>query len=251
MEGTNNEQEALYSFSRSGADPEYVHVNDLQRKRKKLDDYSMIFIPGGFSGGDYIRGGAIFAARIRHSSFQDLRKFISEEKPVIGVCNGFQILAELGLLPGFEGKEDRILTLTSNHSNRFECRYTYMKMSSRNSIFAKSFGDGKPHQVPVAHSEGRIVMTGGEKTLQRLIDNDQVLFRYTDRDGNEAGYPWNPNGSVYNIASMTNEAGNVIGLMPHPERVYYPYQMMGEEKYLEFGTGKIFYDSLVDYIKEN
>lgn len=251
MEGTNNEQEAFYSFSRSGADPEYVHINDLQRNKKSLENFSMIFIPGGFSAGDYIRGGALFAARLRETSSAELKKFVNEEKPVIGVCNGFQILAELGMLPGFGGEEKRVITLTSNLSNRFECRTTYMKLSSSSRIFNKSFGNGLPHQVPVAHYEGRIVMSGGEKTLQKLIDNDQVLFRYSDSEGNDAGYPWNPNGSPYNIASLTNEAGNVIGLMPHPERVYYPYQMVGKDREKKAGTGELFYDSLVNYIKNN
>ena len=248
MEGTNNEEEALLSFKRSGASPEYVHINDLSRGTISFDDFDGAIIPGGFSAGDYVRGGAIFSATLMDFSREGFRRFIEEEKPLIGVCNGFQVLAETGMLPDLDGDWKKTVTLTFNRSNRFECRFTYMKRVGSNKIFSEKFEEGRPYQVPVAHAEGRVVIKDEENNLPRMIENDQILFKYTNKDGTSDEYPWNPNGSVQSIASITNTAGNVIGLMPHPERVYYGYQMIGTERDNEYGTGKIFYDSLVNYM---
>lgn len=249
MEGTNNEEEAYLSFRRSGSDPEYVHINDLGRRVKSLEDYDGAVIPGGFSAGDYVRGGAIFAARLLDSSKSDLRKFIEDEKPLIGICNGFQVLTELGVVPNLDGDWKRTATLTFNISNRFECRFTYMKRTGHSKIFNEDFEMGRPYQVPVAHAEGRIAVKDPDENLPRIMKNDQVLFKYTNMDNTSDEYPWNPNGSVNAIASLTNPEGNVIGLMPHPERVYYGFQAIGPERENEFGTGKIFYDSIVRYMK--
>lgn len=249
MEGTNNEEEAYLSFRRSGASPEYVHVNQLKRGTKSLGDFEGAIIPGGFSAGDYVRGGAIFGARLLDSSRRELKEFEDEGKPLIGVCNGFQVLAEMGMIPDLDGDWKRTLSLTFNNSSRFECRYTYIRRVNKSNIFQDLMEEGKPYQVPVAHSEGRIVAVDPERDLQRLQDSGQILFKYTDDKGEKDDYPWNPNGSMDAIASVTNRAGNVVGLMPHPERVYYGYQMMGKEKELEYGTGKVFYDSIVRYIK--
>ncbi|WP_084272333.1 phosphoribosylformylglycinamidine synthase subunit PurQ [Picrophilus oshimae] len=231
MEGTNNEEEAFLSLKRAGFEPEYVHINDLARKRKFIDDYNLMFIPGGFSAGDYIRAGAIFAARLR-PFLSDINKFIDSGRFIIGVCNGFQVLTELGLF--FNG--DRKIALTVNESNRFECRFTYIRLSTKKVL--SDLGN-RPFQVPVAHLEGRVYCDN--KTLDELIENDQIIFRYVDNNGNYSGYPWNPNGSIMNIAGITNDSGNVIGMMPHPERVYYPYQMSGNERNSDKGTGEIFF----------
>lgn len=248
MEGTNNEEEALLSFRRSGASPEYVHVNELSRKAKKLNDFDGAIIPGGFSAGDYVRGGAIFAARLLDSSKNDLIKFIDDGKPLVGVCNGFQVLTEMGVIPNLEGDLKRTVTLTFNRSNRFECRFTYMKRVGNNRIFKEMFRAEKPYQVPVAHAEGRIAIKDEENNLPAILENDQVLFKYTNSNNTSDEYPWNPNGSVGGIAALTDIGGNVIGLMPHPERVYYGYQTTGRERDFDYGTGKIFYDSLVNYM---
>lgn len=249
MEGTNNEEEAFQSFRRSGASPEFVHINEITRGHVDLENFSTIFIPGGFSAGDYVRAGAIFAARLRFSAMDKLLRFIQSEKPVIGVCNGFQVLAELGLIPDIDGKRERVVTLAQNASSRFECRYVYMKMTSKNAIFNTRFSNGKPRQVPVAHAEGR-VMAANRKLMEQIDENGQILFRYSNPEGTGCGYPWNPNGSDLDIAAITNPAGNVIGLMPHPERVYYNFQMMGNEKSNSNGTGKDFFDSIVDFIRK-
>ena len=247
MEGTNNEEEAFYSFRRSCADPEYVHINEISGGQIDLEDFSAIFIPGGFSAGDYVRAGAIFAARLRFSVMDKLVRFINSEKPVIGICNGFQVLAELGLIPDIDGRQDRVVTLAPNTSSRFECRYVYIRMTSRNRIFSARFSNGRPRQVPVAHAEGRVVASD-MRIIDAIDESGQILFRYSNPDGTGCEYPWNPNGSVKDIAAITNTIGNVVGLMPHPERVYYNFQMMGNEKSDPNGTGKDFFDSVVDYI---
>jgi phosphoribosylformylglycinamidine synthase len=246
MEGTNNEDEAYYSFKRSGSLPDFIHINEISRGQVDLDDYSCIFIPGGFSAGDYVRAGAIFAARLRYSVMGKLLKFVETGRPVIGVCNGFQVLAELGFIPDIDGKMSRVVTLAPNESFRYECRYVYFKMASKSKIFSRRFKIGEPRQVPVGHAEGRIIVPN-RKYLESISDNSQILFKYSNPEGDSSGYPWNPNGSEMDIAAITNPEGNVVGLMPHPERVYYPFQMMGKEMKGETGTGKDFFDSIVEY----
>jgi len=245
MEGTNNEEEAFLSLKRSGFTPDYIHISELKNK-KNINDYDLIFIPGGFSAGDYIRAGALFAARLR-PFMNDINKFIDSNKLLIGVCNGFQVLSELGLLPDTDNSKNRTMVLAVNDSNRFECRYTYIKYTSKNKIFKKYF-DNKIFQVPVAHLEGK-VMLNNNNTLNEILDNDQIIFKYTDITGNNSSYPWNPNGSIMDIASLSNKNGNVIGLMPHPERVYYNYQLMNDDIYHEKGTGEYFFKSLYNYTK--
>ena len=245
MEGTNNEEEAFYSLKRSGFDSEYVHISEIGKKR--FENYDLLFIPGGFSAGDYIRAGSIFAARLM-PHMHDLEKFIDSGKILIGVCNGFQVLSELGLLPDSDGKKNRSMVLAVNNSNRFECRYTYVRYTSRNKIFRKYFSD-RIFQVPVAHMEGK-VMFDSDKTLDSVLDNGQMLFQYTNEKGTDSSYPWNPNGSIMDIAALSNRSGNVIGLMPHPERVYYSYQLMHDGNVYEDGTGKLFFDSLYQYTRK-
>ncbi|EQD36188.1 phosphoribosylformylglycinamidine synthase I, partial [mine drainage metagenome] len=130
MEGTNCEYEAYQSFKRSGANPQYVHVKELETHRKRLTDFDIVFFPGGFSAGDYVRAGAIFAARLKVASGRDLDQFDESRRPIIGVCNGFQILVELGIRPGEPGMRQKV-TLTFNSSGRFECRKVFVKISDQ------------------------------------------------------------------------------------------------------------------------
>ncbi len=245
MEGTNCEEEAFHSFRRSGAEPRYVHIKELESGRTSLDKFDIIFLPGGFSAGDYIRAGAIFSMRLKNVALKDLMKISDESKPIVGVCNGFQVLTEIGMLP-FSGRAADGIALTVNESNRFECRNTFMKLRSKNRIFSTSFSTRSSWEVPVAHSEGRIAFSS-PKALETLRDNDQILFGYVDPEGNDAGYPWNPNGSVDNIAAISNEYGNVLGLMPHPERIYHRFQC--ENRDAGVTTGKAFFDAIVSYSK--
>lgn len=242
MEGTNCEEEAYLSFQRSGAAPEYVHIVELEKQTKKLLDYDIIFVPGGFSAGDYVRAGAIFAARLFSAANRDLIKLSEERKPIVGVCNGFQVLAELGLLPG-GGKKN--IAVTYNSSGRFECRKVFVRSASENRMIGKAFARKNAWEIPVAHSEGRVIIEGGEDGVNLLEKSNQILFRYVDPKGELAGYPWNPNGSAGNIAGISNEYGNVIGLMPHPERIYYDFSLSTPTEGMT--AGKAFFDSIVEY----
>ena len=216
MEGTNCEDEAFRAFLSTGFIPEYVHINELDRGTKKLENYSAIFIPGGFSGGDYIRAGALFSARLRRH-FHSILKFVDSRKPVVGVCNGFQVLAELGILPDSGGNQEREIALSINQSGRFECRDTYLRIERDQKLLQSKFRKGDVALSTVAHSEGRVVFRD-QDIMDDIERKGLAILRYTDGTGKSAGYPWNPNGSAEDIAGVMNPEGNVIGLMPHPER---------------------------------
>ena len=255
IEGTNCEDEMYHSFERLCAKPELVHLKQLIKK-KNLFDYHCLILPGGFSTGDYVRAGAIFAALIKSRLSNEIKKFVEEGYPVGGVCNGFQVLVELGLLPGFDRKMNIEAVLTINDSNRFECRPTLLKYENNGrSVFTKKIKKGRILMLPSAHAEGKFLFPKGreEKYLQRLIDNDQIVFRYVNENGEYAGYPWNPNGSFYNIAGICSPGGNVFGMMPHPERVFYRHQhpdwTRAKLKNLD-GDGKIVFESVLEYIRK-
>ena len=228
IEGTNCEWETCLCFRNLGAYAEIVHLKQLtgeHSERRNLEDYDILVLPGGFSAGDYVRAGAIFAARMR-AIWRDLRSFVDAGKPVLGICNGFQVLVELGLLPGWDEKREVALTL--NDSARFECRLTILKHENRGKcVFTKDIPQGSLLRMPCAHAEGKFFVPAEskERVLLRLEENDQIVFRYSDAEGRtDAGYPWNPNGSFSNIAGICNPAGNVFGLMPHPERAFFAFQ---------------------------
>ncbi len=172
-----------------GEEVEYVwHDAD------SLDEYDGILLPGGFSYGDYLRCGAI----ARFSNVMNAVKKAAEEgKPVLGVCNGFQILVEAGLLPG---------ALMRNKNIKFMCRTVELRVENNETMFTSQYEKGEIIQIPIAHGEGNYYCD--EATLQKLTENNQIAFRYVN----------NPNGSLADIAGITNERGNVLGMMPHPER---------------------------------
>ena len=263
IEGTNCEQESFDAFKRLGVKPEFVHLKQLlgmydKKENRNLLDYHGIMIPGGFSAGDYIRAGAIFAARIKSKLQDKLINYVKEGYPILGVCNGFQILIELGLLPGV----DKIMSsypeacLMTNDSNRFECRPTLVRNENRgNCIFTRRIRKGEIRLIPSAHAEGKLMfpIEKEKRFLRMLEDNDQIVFRYVDPDGNLAGYPWNPNGSISNIAGICNRDGNVLGMMPHPERVFFRYQHPDWTRYglgSMDGDGKAIFESVIDYISK-
>ncbi|MFQ5891749.1 MAG: phosphoribosylformylglycinamidine synthase subunit PurQ, partial [Candidatus Methanofastidiosia archaeon] len=217
IEGTNCEMEVARAFRDLGCKVELVHLNEL----KDLFKYQCLMIPGGFSAGDYVRAGAIFASRIKSKFKNELKKFVEEGFVLGGICNGFQVLVELSLLPDFdEVLEQPEAALTTNDSMKFECRPNLLKLESKNCAFTK-YCNNEIYYMPSAHIEGKFVTS--KKNLEKLIENKQIIFRYVDTRGNYASYPWNPNGSIENIAAICNPLGNVFGIMPHPERSFSPY----------------------------
>ncbi len=244
MEGTNCEEESYIALKESGFAPEYVHINHLQPGM--LENYDMLFIPGGFSAGDYVRAGAIFAARLKAKVWKDIVKFVESEKPIIGICNGFQVLIELGLLPGTDGiSEVPEAALAVNESNRFECRWTYLKKIS-DTLFSVNAPDHIT--LPVAHAEGRFIAP--EKVIEAIEEQKQVVFRYDSPEG-IVRYPWNPNGSINNIAAVVNSYGNVFGMMPHPERAFFWYQHPDwTRKNREWGDGHYIFSSILRHLHD-
>lgn len=195
--GANCDQDAYHALRDDlGIQSEYVWHED-----HSLAGFDGVFLPGGFSYGDYLRCGAMAA---RAPVMDEVAKFAADGRPVIGACNGFQILCEAGILPG---------ALLLNENQKFVCKDVYLKAVNRRSLWTG--GVDKTLRIPVAHGEGRYVCD--EETLRRLKDNDQIAFRYVGPHG-EPDPDHNINGSVDDIAGVLNEKGNVLGMMPHPER---------------------------------
>lgn len=175
----------------------------LWHKDTDLSDIDFLLIPGGFSYGDYLRSGAI--ARFS-PIMQSVTEFVEKGNPVLGICNGFQILLEAGLLPG---------AMLHNQELRFVCKQTHIRCETSNTLFTRNIEEGSVLKVPVAHGEGNY-FTDDDK-LKELQDNDQIIFRYCNELG-ETTEEANFNGSVDNIAGICNRKRNVLGMMPHPER---------------------------------
>lgn len=264
IEGTNCEQESYEAFKKLGTAPEFLHLKQLLNmdcsddERRDIFDYQCIMIPGGFSAGDYIRAGAILAARIKSKLQKKLIEFINLEFPILGICNGFQVLIELGLLPGMNDvvSNSPEACLYLNDSNRFECRPTLLKHENNgNCVFTSKIPKNDIRLIPCAHAEGKLLfpLDIQEEYLNKLEENDQIVFRYVDPKGDYSGYPWNPNGSISNIAGICNYKGNVFGMMPHPERTFYKFQHPDWTRDISkdnIGDGKAIFESVVEYISK-
>ena len=249
--GTNCDQETAEAFTLSGAAVELLHINRLTSAGRALDDFHILALPGGFSYGDDIASGKIFANELRFKLADVLNKFIADGKLIIGICNGFQILVKSGLLPGMKSGGDNFKQDTSlilNDSAKFEARWVYLKPDG-NCVWTK--GLKKIIYLPVAHGEGKFVVADKD-ILNRLKKNRQIVFQYSDAQGKFSGYPDNPNGSLENIAGITDSTGRILGLMPHPERhllaVQHPRK---EERFKPEGDGLQIFRNGVEYVKAN
>ncbi|MGQ0645037.1 MAG: phosphoribosylformylglycinamidine synthase I [Elusimicrobiota bacterium] len=250
--GTNCDEETALALEEAGAAPERVHVNALIGGEKKLKDYQLLAIPGGFSFGDDIASGKVLANKLLNHLREPLEEFLRARKPVIGVCNGFQVLVKCGLLPGLDLWDDRLTaTLTANDSGKFECRWIHLKTEPARCPFVKGLPEVFP--LPVAHGEGKFVPESDG--LYRLLEkNRQIAFRYVDGRGRRAGYPANPNGSRGGVAGVCNAQGNVLGLMPHPERYAFARQHPAWTRLRaggRHGPGLILFKNAVRYAKKD
>ncbi len=194
-----------------------MHVNRLLSDPRQLDAYQVLTVPGGFSYGDDIASGKILGNLLAHHLGDAIGAFVERGGLVLGICNGFQVLVRLGLLPGADSGVQ--VTLAWNDSGRYEDRWVRVRAESPHSVFLE---DGEEWDVPVAHAEGKIVLDGGEESLGRLADHGRIGLRYVAADGGEPTYPENPNGSTGSVAGLTDATGRVFGLMPHPERNIFP-----------------------------
>ena len=220
--GTNCDMETCHAFSLAGAVTERVHVNRLIEQPNLLADFQVLALPGGFSYGDDIAAGKILANQLIHHFREQVQQFITADKLVIGICNGFQVLVKAGLLGGLNNSssgadQDATLqqaTITYNDSGKFEDRWVYLAAGTDKCVFVNP---GQRIYLPVAHGEGKVCFTD-EHLKQQVIEAGQVAYRYVDGEGNIGAYPVNPNGSTDHIAGLCDSTGRVLGLMPHPER---------------------------------
>jgi phosphoribosylformylglycinamidine synthase len=217
--GSNCDGEAVFAFQRAGAKVDLVHVNQLRDNPALLRKAQILVIPGGFSYGDDVAAGRIFAGQLQHFLADAVREFRNSEKLILGICNGFQILLRAGLLvqPDEDGP---LATLARNESGKFEDRWVRLTVTPNHCPFLK---DMTEMDVPVAHGEGNFVARK-EWILKGLAQAGQVVLRYAGPNGHPAGYPNNPNGSQDDVAGICDPTGRVLGLMPHPERNVLPTQ---------------------------
>jgi phosphoribosylformylglycinamidine synthase subunit PurQ / glutaminase len=247
IEGTNCHEELRVALAELGTNAEIVELKQLEgrdiapERRRRLSDYDAVFFPGGFSGGDYVRAGAIFAARVRASIGPELEEFVRS--------------VELGLLPGRPGGRlgPADAVLQTNDSGHFECRPTFVAWEGGAFPALQGTPSGTRFLFPSAHAEGKLMLAGDpEARLRELAASGQVLFRWVDPDGGPATYPWNPNGSQGNVAGLTNPEGNVFGLMPHPERSFFRAQHPDWTRHggpEGFGDGYRFLKAVVEHVE--
>lgn len=209
--GTNRHEDLAFALELAGAQVEHVNVTDLPDNAALLERAQIIAVAGGFSYADALGSARVFAMETMHRAGDVLRRRIDSGVPVIGICNGFQMLVRAGILPGLGAPS---ATLAHNDNGRFECRWVTLATHATHCVWTREIG---PFSCPVAHGEGRFVTD--PDTLERLESGGLVALRYVNPDGSPAdgAYPQNPNGSMHDIAGICDESGVVLGLMPHPE----------------------------------
>jgi phosphoribosylformylglycinamidine synthase II/phosphoribosylformylglycinamidine synthase I len=212
--GTNRDHDAALAVELSGGIPTIIHMNELTEKQ--LTEYHMLVVPGGFSYGDDLGAGVLWSLELRERFGDALRKFVESQRPVLGICNGFQALTKAGIFEEMLLTSEREITLYQNEQGHFECRWVTLEVNKQSSsVFTK---DIDFIDCPIAHGEGRVLVKG-DKALERLEQHNLIALRYAG-----STYPHNPNGSVASIAGLTNKTGNVLGLMPHPENHIFNWQ---------------------------
>ena len=246
--GTNCDLETEYALNLAGTIAERVHINDFIAGKNKLQNYQILALPGGFSFGDDIAAGKVMANKIKFKLRDQIAEFFNAKKPIIGICNGFQVLVKLGFLPDIHKKQEQETTLAISDIGKFQNRWVYLKPNPMSpSIFTK--GIEKPIYLPIAHGEGRFIAKN--KTIRETINKkNMIVFQYCDAKGRPT-IDSNPNGSEYNIAGICNEEGTILGMMPHPDRYVSKFQhpRWTRENLPEEGDGLVLFRNAVDYVK--
>jgi len=245
--GINCDLELQNAFALAGSKASRVHFNEVLQK-ESLENYHILALPGGFAFADDIASGRVFANKLKRRLREQVTQFVDEGKLVIGICNGFQILAKAGLLPNPKSFEQTV-TLTFNDSGKFEDRWVWLKQDkSSNCIWTKGISE---IYLPVRHGEGKFYAE--KEALNALKRNKQVVFRYMNplKKSSKAEYPCNPNGSLDDIAGISDESGRVFALMPHPEAFSFltnhPRWERGEAKK---GEGLKVFQNAVEYARK-
>ncbi|HET6461509.1 MAG TPA: phosphoribosylformylglycinamidine synthase subunit PurQ [Syntrophales bacterium] len=260
--GTNCEMEMAHACRLAGSDVvDIVHISMLLYGETSLDDYHFLNLPGGFLDGDDLGSAKAGANRILHAKvkgreenlYDQFARFIKQGKLILGVCNGFQLLVKLGMLPGFDGDyRNQTTTLTFNDSGRFEDRWINLRVNTDSPcIFTKKMTG---IYLPVRHGEGKFV-TKDKDILERLHRGHQVVVQYSDEDFMDAtmDYPANPNGAIDAIAGICNETGRIFGLMPHPEAYLHRtnHPRWTREDLPEEGMGLAIFKNAIDFIRKD
>ena len=227
--GINCDLETARAFELAGAQAERVHVNRLVERPELLDDFDLLAVPGGFSYGDDVAAGRILGDRLARELGDPMRRFVERGGPIIGICNGFQVLTSSGLLPGdVDGQSGRTCALTQNSDEatggRYACRWVTLKKAAKHCVWTGDWADDESVELPMAHAEGRLVFRD-EAAREAVVRASRVAVTYGEpAAGLPDDLPDNPNGSEHDIAGLCDESGLVLGLMPHPERYVEPMQ---------------------------
>lgn len=258
--GINCEIEMGAAYKNAGAEVTIIHFNELMNGTYNLHNFDILNFPGGFSFGDDIASGKVMSNKVKYKKMQSRKLFIQEienfingGKYILGICNGFQILVQLGLLPNINGNFEPETALVANNSNKYEDRWVYCKINPDvKTPFLKGIDI---LTVPVRHGEGKLVIKD-DNTREQIKDNNLIALQYSDKQGNIISeYPANPNGSEFSIAGLTDKTGQIFGLMPHPEAFLSFYNHLNWAKLKREGkeierknTGQAIFDNIVNYI---
>lgn len=259
--GLNCDNETALAFDLAGAQSHRVHINSLISGKEKLEDYHILAFGGGFSWGDDHGAGVIQAVKLKNHIGEDLLSFVRDGKLVIGICNGFQALVNLGLLPGIDDDYTRrSVCLTFNDCGNFRDQWVHLAANGKSPcVFTKGFD---MVDYPVRHGEGKVI--ADPDVIEQLLANNQVVFHYADSQGAAAkgAFPLNPNGSLEDIAGICDPTGRIFGLMPHPEaynhftnhpdwtRKKEQLKRQGEKMDTGMTNGILLFKNGVDYIQE-
>jgi len=250
--GINCDRETAHAFDMAGAESIRIHVNDVAAHPDMLERFHILAIPGGFSFGDDVASGKILANRLRYQLGASLEKFVADGKLAIGICNGFQVMVKMGLLPLDTGAFEQRVTLTHNDSSRFEDRWVHLATEAHTPcVWLKDFGQ---FEVPIRHGEGKFIPLD-DATLAGLEARGQIALRYVQACGSPANgvYPANPNGSVGDVAGICDPTGRVFGLMPHPEAFLHRtnHPRWTRETVAEPTAGNLLFKNAVDFAHFN
>ncbi len=260
--GINCEEEMASAYRFAGAKSVIIHINDILLKSFNIHDFDILNFPGGFSFGDDISSGKILANKIKYkklksgNSFLDeINRFLNDGKYILGVCNGFQLLVKIGLLPNISGRIEQEVTLTKNDSGKFEDRWCYCRVIDGNKT---PFLDGIDIiHLPVRHGEGKLIIKD-RKIKEIILSNKLNCLSYCDSNGITSNdYPMNPNGSELSCAGLTNKTGQIFGMMPHPEAYLslynnpnWGYLKRKEPSIQEEGSGLKIFKNIVTHISK-
>lgn len=264
--GINCEEEMSAAYQLLDADVKILHLNELFLGKYSIHDFDILNFPGGFSFGDDIGSGKVLVNKIKYKKLSnnkyfidEIDKFISDKKIVLGVCNGFQVLTKMGILPNVTGNYKQEVTLTNNDSGKFEDRWVKCKInnSSKSPFLKKGQFQNNIIELPVRHGEGKLIIKT-EQIKTKIIEQSLNFLSYTDKNGIITDkYPCNPNGSELNCAGLINSQGNVLGMMPHPEAFLSLYNhpnwgklKRGNPNISEEGQGVKLFQNVIDHLNK-